>query len=42
VSGIVSARRAGLAEARAAADGAAATGPERVGLLQRIQRFLRV
>jgi CRP-like cAMP-binding protein len=42
VSAIVSARRQGLADAKAAADEAQAAAPARVGLRERIQRFLRL
>lgn len=42
VSEVVSARRAGLAEARAAAEEALATVPARASLLARIQRFLNL
>ncbi len=42
VSEVVSARRVGLAEARAAADEAQATVPARLSLLARIQRFLEI
>jgi small-conductance mechanosensitive channel/CRP-like cAMP-binding protein len=42
VSAIVSARRQGLADAKAAADEAQAAAPARVGLKERIQRFLRL
>ena len=40
VSEVVAARRAGLAEAQAAADQAAAGLPARIGLLQRIKKYL--
>lgn len=42
VSAIVSARRQGLADAQAAADGAQAAAPARASLRDRIQRFLRL
>lgn len=42
VSAIVSARRQGLADAKAAADGALASAPARVSLRERIQRFLHL
>jgi CRP-like cAMP-binding protein len=42
VSAIVSARRQGLADAKTAADDALTAAPARLGLRERIQRFLRL
>jgi CRP-like cAMP-binding protein len=42
VSGIVSARRQGLADAKAAAEGARATAPAPQSLLSRIKNFLNL
>lgn len=42
VSAIVSARKQGLADAKAAADGSIAAGAAPLGLRERIQRFLRL